>query len=123
MSDILKPRILQENAVYWAPAGSDDMGRPAYAAPVVIDCRWEDTNDEFVDKEGRVQVSKAMVYVDRGLELHGVLKYLGRKASNPGLAGLTDQTQPFNNPNAWEVRGVNNLPNRRAKKFLRWVYL
>lgn len=116
MSDVLKPRILNQVAVYWDSAGSDDMGRPAYAAPVEIKCRWEDTNDEFVDKEGRTQVSKAMVYVDRDLDLHGVLR-LGP------LSEVTDQTHPFNNDNAWEIRAVNKLPNRRAKKFLRWVYL
>jgi hypothetical protein len=123
MSDTLKPGILQENAAYWAPAGSDDTGRPAYTPAVMIDCRWEDTNDEFVDKEGRTQVSKAMVYVDRKLDLHGVLKYLGPKKESPSLSSLADQAKPFSNPDSWEIRAINNLPNRRATKVLRWVYL
>ncbi len=116
-------RMLKQTAVWWPLAsmessGSDydNYGQPIVTDPVEIDVRWEDVSEEFLDKDGVVQLSRARVYVDRDVEVGGVLM-LGE------LTDITDATTPKENENAWEIRRVEKLPNLRNTEYLRTCYL
>ena len=109
-------RAMKQAAVYWAVRGLDDFGRPTYEYPIEIDCRWEDTVEEFVTPEGDQEVSKAKLIVDRDLVLKGVV-FLGE------LDSTVDVDDPKANDGAWEIRSVLQTPDFKGRRFLREVYL
>lgn len=113
---ILKKMLKKGRAVYWAPKGVDDFGQPKYDEPVEIKCRWEDRNEQFINQAGEQVVSKSIVYVDRKLQLGGML-------AKGTLENLTSQTVPANNPDSGEIRGWGEVPNINQDKFLRWAML
>jgi hypothetical protein len=106
-------RMRRQKAVYWERTGHDEAGQPTYAAPVEINCRWEDTSVEFMDKEQRRVLSNAKVYVDRVMPLGSAL-WRGLLADvHPASA-----SDPFLNEFAYEVRMFKRLPNIRATEEL-----
>jgi hypothetical protein len=85
---------LPTKAVYWAPNGQDRFGKRVFVAPVSIDVRWQDKQEEFVDQEGRVQRSRSIIYsttsiIDGGYLYKGALTGLtaGQKAAPENLVG------------------------------------
>ena len=73
-------RMRKQTAVYWPLASSDsggadydDYGQPIVSDPVEVECRWEAVNEEFVDKNGTRQLSKAKVYTDQDVDVGGIL--------------------------------------------------
>ena len=107
-------KMRKQVAVYWAPGSYEAFGQPSMASPVEISCRWEDVNEQFLDGDGQEQLSNARVYVDRTVELGGMLWLgaLGDAPSNPKL-----------DPSAWEIRKYESLPNFKATEFLKSVML
>lgn len=118
MSDNIRQveRVLRQTAVYWGVKRFDANGRPMYNQPIQIKCRWEDTNEQFVDAQGHDQVTKSIVMVDRKLVVQGVL-WLGK------LQDLQSESEPFKNVGAFDIKKFDNIPDRRAKKFFREAYL
>ena len=110
--------MLKQKAGYWelTSLGFDNYGQPIPSTPVEIDCRWEDVGEEFIDDKGTTQLSIARVYVDRDMEVGGVLM-LGELSSG------VDEDNPKENENAWEIRRFEKLPTLKATQFLRTVYL
>lgn len=121
MSIITKMR--KQKAVYWPPGSEetagrdyDDYAKPLYATPVEIDCRWEDTNEEFIGPNGERVAARCIVYTDRDVRLRGVLM-LGT------MVEVTDLANPKANDNAWEIRRFDKMPNLRNTEVLRKAYL
>ena len=117
-------RMLKQTAVYWALEGSEvggdnygNYGQPQYTVPVEIECRWEVVTVEFLDASGTIILSNAVVYVDRDVDVGGVLM----------LGELTDidssLTTPKQNDETWEIKRFEKLPNLKNSQFLRTVYL
>ena len=116
-------RMRKQKAVYWAPESAesagddfDNYGQPQVTDPVVIDCRWEEVSEEFIDAQGTRQISRAKVYVDRDIIVGGILM-LGV------LGDITDESNPKENENAWEIRRFDKLPNLKATEYLRAAIL
>ena len=111
-------KMLKQTAVWWplTAARFDGYGQPIPSTPVEIKVRWEDVGEEFLEYKGTTQLSRAKVYVDRDVEVGGILM-LG------GLGDITDESNPKENDNAWEIRRVEKLPTLSAKQFLRTVFL
>jgi hypothetical protein len=112
MSVITKMR--KQDAVYWAPGAYDGYGQPTLGTATAIKCRWEDVSEQFLDATGQDQLSNARVYVDRTIELGGML-WLGVIGSAPDDPKLDDD--------AWEVRKYESVPNFKATEFLKSVLL
>ena len=115
--------MLKMTCVYWPPGGEDsggfdfdDYGKPLYATPVQIKCRWEDKAEEFLNSDGTREISNSVVYVDRDVRVGGVLLL-------DSLANVSDLTVPKNNDGAWEIKRFDKLPNLRNTEFLRTAYL
>lgn len=116
-------RANKQQAVWW-PLGSadsggtdyDDYGNVQYATPVQIKCRWTDKNEIFVTPSGDQRTSRAMVLVDRDTPVGGLLM-LGT------LADVTDVATHKANNEAWEIQAFHKIPDFKAKKFLRKVFL
>lgn len=83
---------------YWSPETLDRYGKPTWSPPTVIKCRWEDSIEKFVNNEGEIDVSRAMVMVPERLE-PGVYIY----------KGVSNQATPPNT--AWEVKQYKEVDN------------
>lgn len=92
----------KQYAVYWAPIGVNDYNHTVFGVAAELRVRWDDVQVAFVDKKGGARTSRSVVYVDRTLELDGVL-WKGR------LADVPDQYDPFRNPDAWEIQQFNEV--------------
>jgi len=115
-------RMRKQIAVHWALASAesggiahDDYGQPVLTDPVEIECRWEAKSEEFVAANGTKTTSRAVVYVDRDVDVGGVLM----------LGELTDVTDvdAKENEGAWEIKRFDRIPNLKATEYLRIAYL
>jgi hypothetical protein len=127
MHNTLIQRMLEQVAVYWAPAGKTDQGRQNFAPPVEVACRWDEVTVEFLDpKTNTMTLSKAKVYVGSAVKMVGVL-WLSTARKNDGagtaLAQLISDIDPYAQTGAYQIRRADNFPNRRADNTLRTVYL
>jgi hypothetical protein len=109
-------RMLRQDAVLWTFTGEDEFGNKTYADPVQIKVRWEDKTEQFLDRKGNTQVSRAQVYVDRKIEERSAL-WKGT------LAEVESTADPFANDGAYEVRAYSEQPDFKARRFLRFVML
>ena len=117
MSIISKMTKQGQRCIFWAITGFDQYGQPTYDEPVDIDCRWEDEIQEYIDKDGNQKLSKSVVYVDRNMEVGGVL-LLG-SLDDSGI----DEENPLINEGASEIMQFCKLPNLRNTETLRTAIL
>lgn len=111
-------RKLRQDAVYWAPKKGTLSGQVEFEDPVALKVRWEEREEEFLDRAGNRQVSSAVVYVGCEVKRLGVLAPLC-------LADLTDEERadPFGNDGAYEIRKVNRTVSTRNRVELRKAML
>ncbi len=109
-------RMRKQTAVYWPFVSINEFGVKVVGDPVVIKCRWEAKNVEFLDPKGEIQMSNAVVYVDRDTAIGGILM-LGTASD------ITDTVNIKENDGAWEIRRFDDLPNLKASEFLKTAYL
>jgi len=110
----------QQGATYWGAKTPDGYGGGTWPTPVFLDpdtdtgVRWEEKGELFLDKTGAQVLSNAVVYPGTDLALGG---YLGEgdqtASSDPTVNGVT----------AYEIRRIEKIPDRKAAKFLRRVFL
>lgn len=112
----LLSRMRKQYAVYWAPGGIGPDGATTFEEPVELRVRWEDSQEQFVNREGDVKVSKSKVYTENNLEISGYL-WKGN------LEDLTDPSDPLGNEDAYEIQSVSEIPDMKAKRFLRIAWL
>lgn len=87
MSYINPGKYRFQKTTYWSQATQDGFGGETWAAPIVIDCRWEVITDEMLSiayrASGEDIVSRSVVYTPYLLEEGGYL-YLGQSVeANP----------------------------------------
>lgn len=119
MADIFMKQMLRQKAIYWGPGELQFDGQMRDTPPTnpeEIKCRWEEKQVEFLDKEGNKVLSKAVVMVDRDLQMLGFL-WLGK------LTEFPDLLDPTKNEGTFQIRGWEKIPNAKAKKFARIAYL
>jgi len=108
-------KMRRQKAVWWKRLSPDRYGRPTFALPVEVDCRWEEDAREFLSPKGEKLVSQAVVYVDRPMTVGDRLRL-----------GELDSTIP-NNPLAlndtFEIRQFTQLPNLKVTETLYTAYL
>ena len=108
---------LNQIATYWPPVGNDGYGGKRFGVPVVIACRWEDRIEVFRDAAGNESQSVAVIYVDRLLELRGMIM-LG----NHSIAGAAiDDVDPRPSAQALEIRYSGVSPSLQADMALHKV--
>lgn len=105
-------KMRRQFAVYWPPIGTDDEGEFVYGDPVEIKCRWEDDATDYIDAKSTTEINVTKVYCDRVVKVGGML-WRGR------LADLSSQSDPKSNENASEILKYSEIPNLKAKDFLR----
>ncbi len=104
------------NSIESAGDAADEFGQPLHSDPVEVSCRWDEEAVQFIGRDGTTHVSRARVYVDRDMELGGVLM-LGE------LVDITDPDNPRENVNAWEIEGWSKMADIDGTEFLRTAFL
>ena len=100
-----------QKATYWANPVQGGFGGITFDAPIVLNVRWEDRTERFTDMAGQEQISRAVVYTDRDLDLGGYLVldesvatdptqvegalYVQRSDEIPDLRGLNIEYRSF----------------------------
>lgn len=74
-------------ATYWPMTGRDAFGAITYGDPVVIQCRWQNKNDLFVDALGRERVSSAVIYPAHEVAIEGMLARGEHASTKPHIVG------------------------------------
>ena len=121
---------LLQTAVYWADPADDGYGGVSYADPIQISCRWEDkqqiigtiTGNQIV---GFQNMSRAIVYVDRDLDVDGFLM-LGTLDDLTESSG--DSSGEFYDPHqlagAYIIKRFEKTPAlHNTTEFIRVAYL
>lgn len=114
MSVITKVR--KQKAVLWTRRAADVHGKPTYTDPVEISCRWDSTQIQYLAPDGTLQLSSAVVLVDRDVQIGDVLR-------EGTLDTVGDTVHPKINPGASEVKSFQKTPNFKATEFLRKAIL
>jgi hypothetical protein len=108
-ADVYMPKLLKQQATYWAQSTPDGFGGKSFASPMLIRCRWEDKSELFVDSQGNEVKSTSIVMVDRDLAIGGYL-----------ALGESENAIPTG---SHEIRGFDKIPDVGGKKFVRKAYL
>lgn len=115
-------RMRKQKAVYWEQTTANEFGQLGYAAPVQVECRWDDAIVEFIAKDGTTKRSRSVVYVDRDMKTGDMLK-LG--ALVDVLSELDSGTDPVPSSfrDVWEIQRFDKNPNLKNTESLRTAYL
>lgn len=110
--------FFKQTVVYWETNGLDDYGKPVYKEPVEIKSRWEDVNELFINRLGEQVRSLARVFVQSDLDERGIL-LLGK------LEDLSEaqKSNPMSIKRAYSIKSIKKIPNLKADKFVRTVWL
>lgn len=123
IADFIASKCVQI-CVYWGDPVEDGYGGKTFAAPIELDCRWEDKSQivgaiRTSQLIGYDELSRATVFVTQDVEEGGVL-YLGTLASltAPQLA------DPKSIPTAHVIKRFEKSPALGSTtEFLRKAYL
>lgn len=108
-------RAMKQTAIWWDASTPGEFGKPTYAVPVEVSCRWEDIAEEFINPNGDVEISRSKLFVDRDMKVKDKLKL--------GDLDSTINNDPDDNEDVWEIRGWGKVPDLKGRKFLREVIL
>jgi len=105
----------RQKAIWWRRLGADRYGSHTFATPVEIDCRWDDTTQEFVDEKAVFQASKSVAYVDRVMSVGDRLMLGAMESDTPD--------NPLSITAAYEIKRFDRNPDLKAKEFLLTAYM
>ena len=112
-------RMRKQKAVYWPKSFPNKYGESTVAPPVEILVRWEDTVMKVTNFAGKEVMTKSIVYVPQLLSGDEVTVgghlFLGELTGAP--------SNPVSNPYCYEIIRFDNVPDIRAKEFLRTAYV
>lgn len=91
---------------YWPAVGKDGYGRTTFGAPVKVQARWEDKQEEFWLPSSEISVAKAVVYV-------APTKNVSFQPGGYILNGLDTTLDPTAVDGAEAIRAVLKIPDLR----------
>jgi hypothetical protein len=111
---------LHQKCVYWARSGNTAFGKPSYADPVELSCRWEDGTFETIDSKGDTVVSGAKVFLAESIAPQGVM--LRGTLEDIQASGFDDE-DPLANQGVHEIINAGNVPALKRSQSLTTVML
>lgn len=106
-------RHFHQTLTYWeANSTTDIYGKPTFKAPVQLSCRWEDREQQIINKKGSEIVSKSRIFVEGEIGLEGYL-----------FLGTSNETDPTKVEGADEIQQVGVTPDLRYLRSLVTVWL
>lgn len=100
---------LKQKATYWSFLKEDGYGGRTFNAPMTVDCRWEEVQEQFLNRNGEVDLSKAIIYLS---PVDGNTYKIGDYL----LLGTSADLVPTNVAKTFQVRQVMRTPNLRLVK-------
>jgi len=85
---------------FWSPGVPDGFGGHAWGAPVTLKCRWQDRSDREIDDQGVEFITRAVIYPNSTLKLHGMV-----------CKGISIILNPTTLDDAWMIRSVRQSEN------------
>lgn len=111
-------QYLRQIMVYWAVTGiNDGFGKPIFATPVEVPCKWEDKNEMVIDMgTGEEILALSKVFVDEDLS-YGSMVFLGE------LTDLTTEqkTDPYLSE-AQTIRGKSTITALIGNAVTRYIW-
>jgi hypothetical protein len=105
-----------QKATYWESSGLDIYGGATFEAPVIIDVRWEDKQENYINRanneEAEQNISHAILYTQADIVFGGYL-----------FLGETTETNPRSLEDAFFVNRVEVSYNVSGSKYIRKVFL
>jgi hypothetical protein len=101
-------RNLLQYCTYWEQTDTDTYGKPVFAAPVRLPCRWEDISEHVIDKHGHEIVSKSRIFTSVQPRPEGYMRLTAANDANWASVDPLDTTK-----GAFEIRQVKTIPNLR----------
>ena len=104
---------LPNTVTYWGSLVADGRGGYTFAAPVACDGRWEDTNEIFINQSAEEETSKAVIFIDRDLDIGGYV----------ALGDQTAYSDPLQVTGAYRIKGFAKIPDIKSNYYVRkaWV--
>jgi hypothetical protein len=114
-SGTYRKKGLNQSATYWGTPVPDGKGWFTFADPVLIDCRWEDKSELFLNAMQEEKMSVAFVYVGQDMDLNGWM----------ALGDYVDSSydSPASVSTAFKIERFDKTPNHRGTKYVGKVYL
>lgn len=107
------PNPYQDTITYWTKGAPDGFGGNTHSSPVQIPGRWEDTTEEFVNPQGQILLSRAIIYLPDSGTIPSVGDFLGLGT----LSGV-----PKDHPGVFDIRQLVKTPDiRRVRSEIRAV--
>jgi hypothetical protein len=92
----------KQTATYWGAPMPNGTGGYTYAAPITMQVRWEERQEQFSNEQGEILVSQAVVFVPQDVVVGGYL-YLGTSTA----------PDPTSVDGAYEIRRMIKIPDLR----------
>lgn len=108
-------RMRRQKAVWWERGTPNEYGEFDYAGPLEIDCRWDDSAQEFRNTRGEKALSEAVVYVDRLMKIGDQLRKGEMESDTP--------VSPIGEQDTFEIQGFDQTPTLKADKTLFTAHL
>ncbi len=108
-------RHFKQEVTFWAVTGSDGFGGFTYAAPVLLEGRWEEKNELFISFDREQEVSRSIVYVSADVDEGDFLAlgdFVTVPIADPGTLDV-----------AFRVRMFGKVVDLRNVRTLRKVWL
>jgi hypothetical protein len=105
----------RQKAIWWVQGALDRYGNPTFDAPVEVDCRWEEVGQEYLSDKGEKQLSRAVVYVDRAMQMGDRLALGAMESDTP--------EDPIAHTGSKQIERFDVLPNLKNTENLYTAYL
>lgn len=106
-------RNMYQEVTHWPVAGSDGYGGFNFGTVALLEARWEDRAELFINENLEEVRSRAVAYLDTSVNEGDYL----------ALGDLTTTSDPTSISGTHRVRGVTSVTDLRALQTLHKVYL
>lgn len=124
-------RFTKQKMLYWEriEGQSNPSGQPIFKDPIVINCRWEDKEQEILTKDSRKVISKGYILLGQTL-ITGSIIMLGITKPMTDKSVMSDWKKTSSFPNApsiadngVEVLVCNGTPDIKAIDYVFEAYI
>lgn len=96
----------RQTCTYWSSPIQGGFGDITFGTPLLLKCRWEDSNETFTNANGEDQVSRAIVWTFEKLDIGGYL-IKGDSTSQPDPTQLNTSLVIARSDEIPDLRGLN----------------
>ena len=109
-----KQKLIHQ-ATVWKNPVSDSYGGFTFDTPILINCRWQDKNQLYIDSNGREAVSKSIIWLNPD--------------DNIGIGDMiasgvyTSTVVPYDCSDAWSIKSIDRTSNIKGTQTVVTAYI